>query len=109
MAIPMRPRRAPAVQGAACSRLLFRFERTSGPRSLPPARTPVLRRGYTARPGALKTAWAAAAVAALAAAMLPAQAQFVSLTGFGDSYADTGAGPGGAFRIIRFLRSSRLL
>jgi outer membrane lipase/esterase len=38
--------------------------------------------------------------AALAAVTLPAQAQFTSLTGFGDSYADTGAAPGGAFRII---------
>ena len=38
--------------------------------------------------------------AALAAATLPAQAQFTSLTGVGDSYADTGAAPGGAFRLI---------
>jgi len=38
--------------------------------------------------------------AALAATALPAQAQFTSLTGFGDSYADTGAAPGGAFRLL---------
>ena len=40
-----------------------------------------------------------ASVAALAAAFAPAQAQFTGIYGFGDSYADTGAAPGGAFRI----------
>ncbi len=38
--------------------------------------------------------------ATLAATVLPAQAQFTSITGFGDSYADTGAAPGGAFRLL---------
>ena len=51
-----------------------------------------------ARRGAV--ALGAASVAALFATAMPAQAQFVSLTGFGDSYADTGAAPGGAFRIM---------
>jgi outer membrane lipase/esterase len=36
---------------------------------------------------------------ALAATLAPAQAQFTRVFGFGDSYADTGAAPGGAFRI----------
>ncbi|NVO15750.1 MAG: autotransporter domain-containing protein [Rhodoplanes sp.] len=40
-----------------------------------------------------------AGAAALAATALPAQAQFASITGFGDSYADTGGAPGGAFRL----------
>src|SRR5512135_1986794 len=40
-----------------------------------------------------------ASVAALAATFAPAQAQFTGIYGFGDSYADTGAAPGGAFRI----------
>src|ERR1019366_9935490 len=35
----------------------------------------------------------------LAATALPAKAQFTALYGFGDSYADTGAAPGGAFRL----------
>jgi len=33
------------------------------------------------------------------ATFAPAQAQFTKVYGFGDSYADTGAGPGGAFRL----------
>jgi outer membrane lipase/esterase len=41
----------------------------------------------------------AAAIAALAATLAPAQAQFTGIYAFGDSYADTGAGPGGAFRL----------
>jgi uncharacterized protein YhjY with autotransporter beta-barrel domain/phospholipase/lecithinase/hemolysin len=41
----------------------------------------------------------AAAVAVLGGALAPAQAQFTGLYGFGDSYADTGAAPGGAFRL----------
>lgn len=45
-------------------------------------------------------AWAAIIAAALAASAPPAQAQFTSITGFGDSYADTGAAPGGAFRLL---------
>jgi outer membrane autotransporter protein len=57
-----------------------------------------------ARRGAV--ALGAASVAALFATAMPAQAQFVSLTGFGDSYADTGAAPGGAFRIIDSLGHS---
>ena len=40
-----------------------------------------------------------AATAAFAATLAPAQAQFTSVTGFGDSYADTGAAPGGAFQL----------
>jgi uncharacterized protein YhjY with autotransporter beta-barrel domain/phospholipase/lecithinase/hemolysin len=35
----------------------------------------------------------------LAATVLPAKAQFTRLFGFGDSYADTGAAPGGAFQL----------
>ena len=73
------------------------------PRSLPPARTPVLRPGHPVRWGVLRTAWAVAIAAALAYAAPPAQAQFVSITGFGDSYADTGSAPGGAFRLIDSL------
>ena len=56
--------------------------------------------GLPARPGELGTTWAAIIAAALAASVLPAQAQFTSITGFGDSYADTGAAPGGAFRLL---------
>jgi len=40
-----------------------------------------------------------ASVVILAATVLPAKAQFTALYGFGDSYADTGAAPGGAFRL----------
>src|ERR1019366_5302057 len=40
-----------------------------------------------------------ASVIILAATALPAKAQFTALYGFGDSYADTGAAPGGAFRL----------
>ena len=40
---------------------------------------------------------AIASVVILGATILPAQAQFTALYGFGDSYADTGAAPGGAF------------
>ena len=40
-----------------------------------------------------------ALAAALAATLTPAQAQFTAIYGFGDSYADTGAAPGGAFRL----------
>jgi outer membrane lipase/esterase len=40
-----------------------------------------------------------AAVVILAAAIQPANAQFTTLYGFGDSYADTGAAPGGAFQL----------
>jgi uncharacterized protein YhjY with autotransporter beta-barrel domain/phospholipase/lecithinase/hemolysin len=36
---------------------------------------------------------------ALGATLAPAEAQFTSITDFGDSYADTGSAPGGAFRI----------
>ena len=38
-------------------------------------------------------------VVILGAAILPAKAQFTALYGFGDSYADTGAAPGGAFQL----------
>ena len=41
-----------------------------------------------------------ASAAALAATLAPAQAQFTSVTDFGDSYADTGSAPGGAFRML---------
>jgi outer membrane lipase/esterase len=40
-----------------------------------------------------------ASVVILAASTLPASAQFTALYGFGDSYADIGAAPGGAFRL----------
>ncbi|WP_022720735.1 autotransporter domain-containing protein [Rhodopseudomonas sp. B29] len=39
-------------------------------------------------------------VAAAAFDAAPAQAQFARLIGFGDSYADTGSAPGGAYRLI---------
>jgi outer membrane lipase/esterase len=39
-------------------------------------------------------------VTALAAAISPATAQFTGITDFGDSYADTGSAPGGAFRFM---------
>lgn len=47
---------------------------------------------------------AAAATAVLMAVAAPAAAQtkFTSITGFGDSYADTGSAPGGAFRLLGF-------
>ena len=57
----------------------------------------------SAQRGARATTRAAMIAAALAAVTLPAQAQFATITGFGDSYADTGAAPGGAFRIIDLL------
>jgi len=41
-----------------------------------------------------------ASAAALAATLAPAQAQFTSVTDFGDSYADTGSAPGGAFQLM---------
>ena len=41
----------------------------------------------------------AATVAAFGATLVPAQAQFTGIYGFGDSYADTGAGPGGVFML----------
>jgi outer membrane lipase/esterase len=41
----------------------------------------------------------AAAVTVLGATLAPAQAQFSRVFGFGDSYADTGDAPGGAFRL----------
>ena len=40
-----------------------------------------------------------ASAAALAATLASASAQFTSITDFGDSYADTGSAPGGAFRM----------
>jgi outer membrane lipase/esterase len=40
-----------------------------------------------------------ASVVILGATIQPAKAQFTALYGFGDSYADTGAAPGGAFRL----------
>ena len=40
-----------------------------------------------------------ASVVMLGATILPAKAQFTALYGFGDSYADTGAAPGGAFQL----------
>jgi uncharacterized protein YhjY with autotransporter beta-barrel domain/phospholipase/lecithinase/hemolysin len=42
---------------------------------------------------------AIASAAVLGATLAPAEAQFTGIFGFGDSYADTGAAPGGAFRI----------
>jgi outer membrane lipase/esterase len=42
---------------------------------------------------------AIASVVILGATILPAKAQFTGLYGFGDSYADTGAAPGGAFQL----------
>ncbi|MGA2494421.1 MAG: autotransporter domain-containing protein [Roseiarcus sp.] len=41
-----------------------------------------------------------ASAAALAATLAPAQTQFTSITDFGDSYADTGSAPGGAFQLM---------
>ena len=40
-----------------------------------------------------------ASVVVLATSVMPAKAQFTRLFGFGDSYADTGAAPGGAFQL----------
>jgi outer membrane lipase/esterase len=52
------------------------------------------------RRAALRLATAVIAPAAVLGAMAaPARAQFTAIYGFGDSYADTGAGPGGAFRL----------
>ncbi len=56
--------------------------------------------GHKARRGELGAASAAIIAAALAGFAPPAQAQFTGITGFGDSYADTGAAPGGAFRLL---------
>ena len=58
------------------------------------------RRGLRWRTG-LRAAMAAAiaSVVLLATTILPAKAQFTGLYGFGDSYADTGAAPGGAFQL----------
>ena len=97
MATPMRLRRGSAVVGAACSRLLFSIKSVRMPQASSPPRTPA---GHPARLGELGTTWAAMIAAALAASVLPAQAQFTSITGFGDSYADTGTAPGGAFRLL---------
>ena len=64
--------------------------------------------GNATRPGRLvqwRSALGGAAAAAIAsvvilgATILPAKAQFTALYGFGDSYADTGAAPGGAFQL----------
>src|ERR1039458_7970063 len=41
-----------------------------------------------------------ASAAVLGATLAPAEAQFTSITDFGDSYADTGSAPGGAFRLM---------
>lgn len=67
----------------------------------PAARERLCRPVHPGRCPALRAAGIAivASVAALAATLAPAQAQFTGIYGFGDSYADTGAGPGGAFRI----------
>jgi len=67
----------------------------------PAARERLCRPVHPGRCPALRAAGIAiiALVAALAATLAPAQAQFTGIYGFGDSYADTGAGPGGAFRI----------
>src|SRR5664279_5252851 len=57
------------------------------------------------RPTRWLTGLGAAAAAAIASVgilgttILPAKAQFTALYGFGDSYADTGAAPGGAFQL----------
>jgi uncharacterized protein YhjY with autotransporter beta-barrel domain/phospholipase/lecithinase/hemolysin len=61
----------------------------------------------TAKASGKRGRGAAAAIAAtlLACSAVPALAQgtrFTSITGFGDSYADTGSGPGGAFRLLGF-------
>jgi uncharacterized protein YhjY with autotransporter beta-barrel domain/phospholipase/lecithinase/hemolysin len=39
-------------------------------------------------------------IVALGVTALPAHAQFTSVTDFGDSYADTGSAPGGAFQLL---------
>ncbi len=100
MAIPIRLRPGSAVLGAAYAGLLFFHGRTRVSQVLPSPPAPAVRQGHPPRLGALRITRAAIIAAALTAATLPAQAQFTSLTGFGDSYADTGAAPGGAFRLL---------
>ncbi|UZE49514.1 SGNH/GDSL hydrolase family protein [Rhodopseudomonas sp. P2A-2r] len=56
-----------------------------------------LNRGRTALGGT--AAAAIVSVVILGATILPAKAQFTAIYGFGDSYADTGAAPGGAFQL----------
>ncbi|WP_200333619.1 autotransporter domain-containing protein [Thiocystis violacea] len=80
-----------AVQG--CRSLMFAAGDQDRLALLPRARR-------LGRAGLYEVATITVAVAALAASVFPAQAQFASLTAFGDSYADTGAAPGGAFRIL---------
>src|ERR1019366_4335793 len=67
----------------------------------PAARERLCRPVHPGRCPALRAAGIAiiALVAALAATLAPAQAQFTGIYGFGDSYADTGGAPGGAFRL----------
>jgi uncharacterized protein YhjY with autotransporter beta-barrel domain/phospholipase/lecithinase/hemolysin len=58
------------------------------------------KRLHARRRAALRLATALIAPAAVLGAMAaPAQAQFTAVYGFGDSYADTGAAPGGAFQL----------
>ena len=65
-----------------------------------PPRRPIPRPSMQWRTALGGTAAAAiASVVILGAAILPAKAQFTALYGFGDSYADTGAAPGGAFQL----------
>jgi len=67
----------------------------------PTARERLCRPVHPGRCPALRAAGIAiiALVAALTATLAPAQAQFTGIYGFGDSYADTGGAPGGAFRL----------
>lgn len=68
-------------------------------RTLEAARVSQFRGRRRAPGGAPRAAGLAAGLAAFLAMLAPAQAQFTGVYGFGDSYADTGAGPGGAFRL----------
>ena len=70
----------------------FRLHRFISDRLRPPAA------------GRLRVLLFVAAAVALLASPAPglAQTPFTSITGFGDSYADTGSAPGGAFRLLGF-------
>ena len=67
------------------------------------------RRSLPRRPAKMAARWrqrglAATAIAAMwtPAPLLAQGTSFASITGFGDSYADTGSAPGGAFRLLGF-------
>ncbi len=52
--------------------------------------------------GALFSAAAAIVLLGTPAPLLAQSTPFTGITGFGDSYADTGSAPGGAFRLLGF-------